>query len=112
MFKILGVILRTDFDTKMQNLRFFFSGKGKCHLICFSRNSLFCRVENSGDSVPKRKDTAASSLQKTMTLGHKVKLGRRKNGMIQFKNFEMAKGGKEKFIIVNARNKCVETLIS
>lgn len=32
--------------------------------------------------------------------------------MIQFKNFEMAKGGKEKIIIVNARNKCVETVIS
>lgn len=59
--------------------------------------------------MPKRKDATAISLQKTMTLGYKLKPGRKKNGLIQFNDFEMVKGGKEKFIIVNARNKCVES---
>ena len=62
--------------------------------------------------MPKRKDATAISLQKTITLGYKGKPGRRKNELIQFNDFEMAKGGKEKFVIVNAKNKYVETVIS
>lgn len=62
--------------------------------------------------MPKRKDATAISLQKTMTLRYKGKPGRRKNELIQFNDFEMVKGGKEKFIVVNAKNKYVETVVS